>query len=73
MHNSKKRKGEILHCVQNDKKHLFVILEEPQATKDLGMQRYPFQGGWTDDAHSGVLSVAEKGFCWPRAERVGYS
>ncbi len=27
--------NEILHCVQNDRKRQFVILEEPQATKDL--------------------------------------
>ena len=32
---SKKLKREILHCVQNDKKCRFVILEEPAATKDL--------------------------------------
>jgi len=32
---SKKLKREILHCVQNDKKRRFVILEEPTATKDL--------------------------------------
>jgi len=33
----KKGKGEILHCVQNDKKQLVVILEEPKGTKDLGL------------------------------------
>ena len=32
---SKKSKGEILHCAQNDRKRYFVILEEPKATKDL--------------------------------------
>ena len=37
LHKSKKRKGAILHYVQNDKKHQLVILEEPKATKDLGL------------------------------------
>jgi len=34
---SQKRKVEIFHYVQNDKKRQFVILEEPKATKDRGL------------------------------------
>ncbi len=45
LHKSKKHKGEILHgacaersrSIQNVKKRQFVILEEPKATKDLGL------------------------------------
>jgi hypothetical protein len=33
------RKNQILHCVQNDKKRRFVILEELTATKDLGVMQ----------------------------------
>jgi hypothetical protein len=33
---------EILHCVQNDKKRRFVILEEPTATKDLAVYLLSF-------------------------------
>jgi len=39
---------EILHCVQNDKKHRFVILEEPKATKDRAVCSLFSKEGWGD-------------------------